>query len=112
MAQDTPNHAATRQNYRSIALSAIFVLLNAMDAQLTLLAVSKGAIETNPLLRLLLTHSDWLFWFFKISCPLVIVLALIIAARRWPHPTNRILTVLVGAIAVICIFNSFVGAVL
>jgi len=111
MAQATPNHAATRQNYRIIALSAIFVLLNAMDAQLTLLAVENGATELNPIMRMLLAQSDWVFWFSKISWALVFAIALVVTARWCPRPVIRILTVLVGITAWVCVLN-LMGVVL
>lgn len=111
MAQQTPNHVAPRQGYRLIALSAAFVLLNILDAFLTLMALENGAVELNPIMKVLLSQPDWVFWSSKISWALVFTLALVVASRRWPRPVNRILTALVCATAVICLLN-LMGVVL
>jgi len=114
MAQETQKTATKtepRQNHRLAILAIAFILLNVLDAQLTLLAVENGATELNPIMRVLLAQPDWVFWSSKISWALVFTLALIIAARKWSGPVARILMVLVGAIGVICILN-LVGVVL
>ena len=99
------NHVAPRSNWRLITLAIAFVLLNIVDAALTLLAVDNGATELNPIMRTLLEQPSWVFWSSKISWTLVFTLALIIAARKWPNPVKRILTVLVIITAVVCLLN-------
>ncbi len=105
------NHVEPRQNHRLIALSVAFVLLNVLDAFLTLLAIDNGATELNPIMRALLAQPEWVFWSSKISWTLVFTLALIIAAGKWLNPVKRILTVLVIITAGICLLN-LMGAVL
>ena len=99
------NHIEPRQSHRLIALSIAFVLLNILNLYLTLLALGSDATELKPIMRLLLSQPGWVF------CILVLTLALIIAARKWPMPVTRILTGLVIATAVICLLN-LIGVVL
>jgi len=105
------NHVAPQSNRHLITLAVAFVLLNALDAYLTLLAIDNGATELNPIMRALLAQPEWVFWSSKISWTLVFTLALIIAARKWLTPVKRILTLLVIITAGICLFN-LMGAVL
>lgn len=92
-------------------MATAFVLLNVVDAALTLLAVGNGATELNPIMRALLAQPSWVFWSLKISWTLTFTLALILAARKWAQSVNRILTVLVVATACICLLN-LMGVVL
>lgn len=106
-----PNHVEPQQDRRLLALSTAFVLFNVLDAYLTLLAIDNGAIELNPIMRKLLAQPDWVFWSTKISWVLIFTLSLIIAASKWPHQVNRILTILVITTVGICLLNT-VGVVL
>lgn len=106
-----PSHVAPQQNRQLIALSAIFVILNILDAQLTLLVVGNGGIELNPIIRTLLTQPAWMFWLFKIGYPLIFVLLFFIFYRTFPQPIIRILNVLVIATTIVCVLN-LIGVVL
>jgi len=105
MAYQTPNHTAPQQNQGLIALSIAFVVLNALDAQLTLLAVGDGHTELNPIMRVLLAQPDWVFWSSKISWAMVFTLALVIASRTWPSQVRRIFIILVTVMSCVCILN-------
>lgn len=100
------NHVSPQQNRQQlIALSSIFVILNVLDAQLTLLAVGNGGIELNPIIRTLLTQPAWAFWLFKIGYPLIFVLVFFIFYRKAPQLIIGLLNVLVIATTIVCVMN-------
>lgn len=49
----------------AMCLATTLVVLNLADAMLTLVAISKGATEANPLMAYLLAHSPWAFLLTK-----------------------------------------------
>jgi len=91
---------------RNIKLAIVFVVLNILDAALTVAALSKGGVcELNPIMRGLLVQPGWVFWTTKISLALVFALALLIFSNKYPRPIHRIFLALVGVMAGICLFN-------
>lgn len=90
---------------RTKKLALAFVLLNILDAPLTLVVKARGGHEVNPVINALLRHSIWAFWLFKVSGASAFALCLVLASNRFPDQAKRILTILVFAVAVICVFN-------
>ena len=91
-------------------LSICFVSLNVLDGVLTKLGLA-GGYEANPILRMLLSYPEWVFWTFKIVAGIAVVLILWKLRNKYPKPTERILTILTVAMVVVCVWN-FVGLML
>ena len=77
---------------RSLALKASYVLLHQLDLILTVVAVSLGFTELNPLMRLLLTAPVQLI-IIKVFIPLVIV---------WLCPNKLLLPATAFIFLVVC----------
>ena len=87
-------------------LAIAFVVLNIVDAALTVAVVSKGGVgELNPIMRQLLEQPIWVFWTTKISLALIFALALLIFSNKYPRQVHRIFLVLTGVMVGICVFN-------
>ena len=90
---------------RNAKLAIAFVVLNILDAALTLRAIANGGYEAFPIARYLLTQPAWVFWCFKIGMALILTMTLLIFANRYPRQVGRIFIVLIGVTAGVCIVN-------
>jgi len=91
---------------RNIKLAIAFVVLNILDAGLTVAALNKGGVcELNPIMSHLLEQPVWVFWATKISLTLIFALVLLAFSNKYPRPIHRIFLALVGVMVGICIFN-------
>lgn len=90
---------------RNVKLAVAFFVLNIVDAAVTQIAIGNGGLELNPIMGALLRQPSWVFWWFKISLSLIVILVLLILANKYPRSIHRILTGLVIAMAGVCVFN-------
>jgi len=81
---------------RNIKLAIAFVVLNILDAGLTVAALNKGGLLVQP---------GWVFWATKISLALVFALALLAFSNKYPRPIHRIFLALVGVMVGVCLIN-------
>ena len=102
------SHIAFMENLK---LAIAFVVLNIVDAAVTQIVINNGGLELNPIIGIVLRQPFWVFWWFKVSLALIVVLALLIVANKYPRSINRILIGLVIGMAGVCVFNG-VGLVL
>lgn len=79
---------------------AAFVLVNVLDAALTLYALRRGGTEANPLLRALMRRLH------PVAVLVLVKGALIVAVAVWLSEAAPWLPLLTGAFAVICAWNA------
>lgn len=90
----------------NLHLAIGFVLLNVLDAFLTLRAIATGGIECNPIMTVALRHGELAFWLIKIGSVLIIAFGLLLASSKFPIQIKRILVALIIAMAGICLWNT------
>jgi len=90
---------------RNVKLAVAFIVLNIVDAALTVVIADEGGYELLPIARYFLEQSTWTFWVFKIGMTLLFAFALIALSDKYHHQMHRMLFTLVIAMAGVCIFN-------
>jgi len=94
-----------------IKLAAAFIGLNILDAFITKILSAAGGYELNPILRHILgLNNDWMFLTAKIGTAITFTLILLMLAPRFPRAIKNIFTLLVFAMAVICVWNLIASA--
>jgi hypothetical protein len=113
-------HAPRRHTERQVVVTDWFqaqwlavgigiLLLCAADALLTLILISHGAVEINPLMDPLVRGSGHSFgyWKFGLTAMGVVVLTLLARVRFWGKTVGTILYVVLGTYAVLVSYELF-----
>jgi len=89
-----------------VGLAIAFIILNIIDGVFTSILFSRGGYELNPLMRVALNSGNHLsFWLVKLGVTVLFTCILLLLADRYYQKVNRILLILVGVMAGICLFN-------
>ena len=96
----------SKSNRTLVYLAIIFVMLNVIDAILTLVLGARGGYELNWIAQYALENSLWAFWLIKVGATLAFVSLFLLFAETFPRLARWIFIISVIAMLGVCIFNA------